>query len=140
MHMTSGPTGPSGPSDKSRTIALALAVTLGVFGGHRFYAGKTNTALLMLITLGGLGLWWLYDVILVAAGGFRDDDGRLIVDWDPASAELDRRQGVPEAVLDELDALRTEVGELAERLDFAERLLARPREPGPSERDVNTGR
>ena len=140
MHLPSGPIGPSGPSDKSRTISLALAVTLGVFGGHRFYAGKTHTALLMLVTFGGLGLWWLYDVILVAAGGFRDGDGRLIVDWDPASEEMDRRHGVPEAVLDELDALRTEVGELAERLDFAERLLSRPREPGPAERDVNTGR
>jgi hypothetical protein len=140
MHLPSGPSGPLGPSDKSRTVALALAVTLGVFGGHRFYAGKTNTALLMLITFGGLGLWWLYDLILVAAGGFRDDDGRLIVDWDPASAGQYERRLVPEEVLDELEALRGEVGDLAERLDFAERLLARPREGGPAERDVNTGR
>jgi hypothetical protein len=32
------------------------------------------------------------------------------------------------AVLDELDALRAEVAELNERMDFAERLLAQPRE------------
>ena len=130
------PTGPMGPSDKSRTVALALSVILGVFGAHRFYAGKTNTALLMLITFGGLGIWWLYDVILVAAGGFRDDDGRLIVHWDPSLEGASAREAMPEAVLDELEALRAEVGELAERLDFAERLLARPREGRPeSSRD-----
>jgi hypothetical protein len=121
------PSDPDGPSEKSRTVALALAVTIGVFGAHRFYAGKTNTALLMLITLGGLGIWWLYDVILVAAGGFRDDDGRLISDWDPSSSSLYNRNQVPEVVLDELEALRSEVAELAERLDFTERLLTRPR-------------
>ncbi len=31
-------------------------------------------------------------------------------------------------VLEELDALRHEVAELAERVDFAERLLAKPKE------------
>ncbi len=33
-------------------------------------------------------------------------------------------------VLDELDALRQEVADVQERLDFTERLLARQREPG----------
>jgi hypothetical protein len=37
----------------------------------------------------------------------------------PQSAEPDP------AVYDEIDALRREVGELAERVDFAERLLAK---------------
>jgi hypothetical protein len=32
----------------------------------------------------------------------------------------------------DVDALRAEVAELAERLDFAERLLAQPRDPVPS--------
>jgi hypothetical protein len=141
MHTPSGPIDPRDPSDKSRTVALALAVVLGMVGGHRFYAGKIGTALLMLVTFGGLGFWWAFDIILVAAGGFRDDDGRLIADWDPATAELYERRGmVPEAVLVELEALRGEVGELAERLDFAERLLARPRERGSAEPDVNSGR
>ena len=47
----------SGPSDKSRGVALALAIVLGVFGGHRFYVGKTGTGILMAATLGGDGLW-----------------------------------------------------------------------------------
>ncbi len=46
-----------------------------------------------------------------------------------------------EAVTEELHALRQEVGELAERMDFAERLLARDR-PGAlpkAEADVSLG-
>jgi TM2 domain-containing protein len=116
----------SGPSEKSRGVALALAAVLGPFGAHRFYAGKTGTGMLMLCTLGGAGLWWLYDLILVGGGSFRDSEGRLISRWDPEDSS--RAQGeLTEEVLDELSALRSEVAELAERLDFAERLLAQPR-------------
>ena len=123
----------TGPSDKSRTIALILAAVLGVFGAHRFYAGKVGTALLMLITMGGLGIWWLVDLILIAAGGFRDSDGRLITNWDPSTAHLYERNDL-ESAFDEIERLRIEVGELAERLDFAERLLARPEERrGPAQ-------
>ena len=37
-----------------------------------------------------------------------------------------------ELLAQEVDALRAEVAELAERLDFAERLLAAPRDPATS--------
>jgi hypothetical protein len=122
-----------GPSDKSRTVALLLAFFLGVFGGHRFYAGRPETGALMLITLGGLGLWWLYDLILVAAGGFRDGDNRLISRWEPES-DASGAAPLPGEVLEELDALRHEVAELAERMDFTERLLARPTSVEPVSR------
>ena len=113
------------PSEKSRGVALALGITLGVFGAHRFYAGKVGTGLLMVGTVGGLGLWWLYDLITIGAGEFRDVEGRRLALWDPhgGGADLGR---VPEEVLLELDSLRREVSELAERVDFAERLLANP--------------
>lgn len=115
-----------GPSEKSRGVALALAAVLGPFGAHRFYVGKTGTGLLMLCTLGGAGLWYLYDLMLVAGGSFRDAEGRLVSRWDPE--EPPRHPGeLAEEVLDELSALRSEIAELAERLDFAERLLAQPR-------------
>ena len=111
------------PSPRSRGVALALAALLGPFGAHRFYVGKTGTAALMLCTLGGLGLWYLYDVILVAGGSFRDMDGRLVSRWDPEESS----DGLSSQVLEELSFLRGEVAELSERLDFAERLLAQPR-------------
>jgi TM2 domain-containing membrane protein YozV len=121
--MTTAPELPAGPSERSRGVALALAVLLGPFGGHRFYVRKTGTGVLMLCTLGGAGLWYLYDVIMVATGSFRDAGGRLVSIWDPeeaGSAQAD----IPPEVLQELSALRTEVAELAERVDFTERLLA----------------
>jgi hypothetical protein len=114
-----------GPSERSRGVAMALAAVLGPFGAHRFYVGKTGTGLLMLCTLGGAGLWYLYDLIIVAGGSFRDADGRLVSKWDPEQPAA-RPEFLPE-LLDELSTLRSEVAELAERLDFAERLLAESR-------------
>ena len=119
-------------SPLSRGVALALSVTLGVFGAHRFYAGKTGTGLLMLGTLGGLGLWYLYDLILVAAGEFRDAENRVVYAW----SQFDRRQSSAvgnrqlEEVHDQMDLMRREMAELAERVDFAERMLAQQRERG----------
>jgi TM2 domain len=126
---------PGRPSEKSRGVALALAAMLGPFGAHRFYVGRTGTGILMLCTLGGAGLWYLYDLIVVAGGSFRDARGRLVSVWDPEEPSQSRGE-VPEEILEELAALRSDVAELAERLDFTERLLAQPRSaeeqrPGP---------
>jgi hypothetical protein len=111
-------------SDKSRGIAFMLAIVLGVFGAHRFYVGKIGTGILMLCTVGGLGIWYLYDVIMVASGSFRDADDRRVLRWDPESTE--EMQGELSAeVIEELEALRKEVAELSERVDFTERLLQR---------------
>lgn len=119
------PDRPRGASDKSRTTTLALALLLGLVGGHRFYTDRVASAVLMLLTAGGLGLWWLFDVIVIAAGGFRDGAGRLVTDWDPGSADLGVGRDL-DGVLDELDRLRLEVSDLSERVEFAERLLAQP--------------
>lgn len=113
------------PSDKSRAVALALCIPLGVFGAHRFYVGKIGTGLLQLCTLGGLGLWYLYDLIVLASGEFRDADGRRVALWDPSDAAA-LNAGVPQELLEEIDTLRREVSELSERVDFTERLLADP--------------
>jgi TM2 domain-containing membrane protein YozV len=117
----------SGLSEKSRGVALALAAVLGPFGAHRFYVGKTGTGLLMLCTLGGAGLWYLYDLILVAGGSFRDAEGRLVSLWDPEQPTSSQNE-LSQEVLEELAQLRVEVQELAERVDFTERLLARSRD------------
>lgn len=120
-------------SDKSRGVALALGIPLGVFGAHRFYVGKIGTGLLQLCTLGGLGLWYLYDLILIAAGEFRDEEGRKVSQWDPNEGPA-LAAGVPRELMEEIDTIRREVAELSERMDFTERLLADParREPSAS--------
>lgn len=115
-------------SPRSRLVALLLASTLGVFGAHRFYVGKISTGVLQACTLGGCGIWWLYDVILVASGSFRDEQGRLLASWEPEGEHL-VTAGSASAIFDELDALRADVAELHERLEFTERLLAQPDRP-----------
>lgn len=118
-------------SDRSRLVALVLCAVLGMFGAHRFYAGKVGTGLLQLLTFGGLGVWWLYDVVLISAGGFRDGDGRRIVFWtEDESLHRPARRGDRELtaeILDEIDGLRAEMLELTERVDFTERLLTKQR-------------
>ena len=77
-----------GVSDKNRLLALLLAFFFGVFGVHRFYVGKTGTAVAMLLldlTLVGFavtGVWAMVDCLFIAFGEFTDADGRKLLDWD----------------------------------------------------------
>lgn len=68
-------------SDRSRLVALLLCWFLGVFGAHRFYVGKMGTGLLMIVTLGGLGLWILFDLVMIVIGQFTDVEGKLVFKW-----------------------------------------------------------
>lgn len=123
--------GPPDASDRSRGVALALSGVLGMFGCHRFYVGKIGSGLCQLITLGGLGIWYLYDVIMVASGAFRDADGKRVVNWgesDSAGSPLQLTDERVEMLLDEMDQTRAEMGDVVERVDFLERVLARQRD------------
>jgi TM2 domain-containing membrane protein YozV len=55
-----------------------LSLFLGEFGVDRFYVGKIGTGILKLITLGGCGIWWLIDWIMIASGKFTDRKGNVI--------------------------------------------------------------
>ena len=62
-------------SEKGFVATLLLALFLGGLGVHRFFVGKIGTGVLQLITLGGLGIWALIDVIMIVVGSFKDKDG-----------------------------------------------------------------
>ncbi|MGQ0712103.1 MAG: TM2 domain-containing protein [Gemmatimonadaceae bacterium] len=66
------------PSERRALTAGLLCFFIGVFGAHRFYVGKYGTGILQLLTLGGLGIWWLADLIMILTGQFRDADGRRV--------------------------------------------------------------
>lgn len=68
-------------SSKSRLVALLLCFFLGILGAHRFYVGKIGTGILMLVTIGGFGIWALIDLILIIVGSFRDKEGLLVFRW-----------------------------------------------------------
>ena len=68
----------AGVSEKSFVTTLILCVLLGALGVHRFYVGKIGTGILMLLTLGGLGIWQLIDVIVIAVQNFKDSEGLVI--------------------------------------------------------------
>ena len=66
-------------SDRVRwVIALLLCLFMGLFGVHRFYVRKTGTGILMLVTLGFLGVWTLIDLLLILFGAFKDAEGRRL--------------------------------------------------------------
>ena len=68
----------AGKSEKSNTVALLLCFFLGFLGAHRFYVGKIGTGVLMLVTLGGLGIWNLIDFIIIVVQKFSDSDGNVL--------------------------------------------------------------
>ncbi|OGQ22793.1 MAG: hypothetical protein A3I05_01825 [Deltaproteobacteria bacterium RIFCSPLOWO2_02_FULL_44_10] len=68
-------------SPRSRLVTLLLCWFLGIFGAHRFYVGKVGTAVLMFLTVGGLGIWWIVDLVLILIGLFHDKEGRLVFRW-----------------------------------------------------------
>lgn len=68
-------------SSKSRLTTLLLCFFVGTLGIHRFYAGKTGTGILWLLTLGLCGIGTLIDLIMIIVGSFTDSEGNLINNW-----------------------------------------------------------
>lgn len=118
-------------SARSRGVALVLCTLGGFFGLHRFYTGRVESGVWMAVTLGGIGMWWLYDMVVLVAGEFRDGEGLPVREWGVADvavgrAAIDSRQVAQ--LTERLEQMERQLGELAERMDFTERLLTQQRE------------
>ena len=58
---------------------MCIRDRLGGLGIDRFYSGSVLLGVLKLFTLGGLGLWWLIDLIMLITGNYKDGDGNPIL-------------------------------------------------------------
>ena len=68
-------------SDKKILPVFLLFFFLAWLGVHRFFVGKIGTAILFILTFGGLGIWWIIDLILIVTGNFKDKQGQKITQW-----------------------------------------------------------
>jgi TM2 domain-containing membrane protein YozV len=63
--------------EKNYILAVALSFLVGSLGVDRFYLGYVATGILKLITFGGLGIWSLIDLVLIAFGKLKAKNNKL---------------------------------------------------------------
>ena len=79
----------NGAINNTWLVALILCILVGCFGAHRFYVGKTGSAiamLLLILLLGWLGIgvvitgiWAFVDLILLVTSNFTTGNGEKIL-------------------------------------------------------------
>lgn len=65
-------------STKIYIVLVLLSFLFGSLGIDRFYVGRIGLGIFKLLTLGGLGLWWLIDFVLALCGAMKDNEGKII--------------------------------------------------------------
>lgn len=68
----------AGESEKSWAMAFFLSFFVGYFGIDRFYLNSIWLGILKMITFGGMGIWWIFDIVLLLIGKMRDADGGIV--------------------------------------------------------------
>lgn len=64
-----------GSGGKSQIVALLLCIFVGGIGIHRFYLGYTWQGIVQILTLGGLGIWTLIDLVRIIMGSLKPKGG-----------------------------------------------------------------
>ena len=62
------------------TFVLFLVLSWPL-GAHRFFLKRYASAILFIITIGGFGIWWIIDFILIVTGSMKDDRGQVVKIW-----------------------------------------------------------
>jgi TM2 domain-containing membrane protein YozV len=66
--------GGASSGQKNKTTAIIC----WLFGVHRFYVGKIGTGILYWLTLGGMGIWTIIDIVTICTDKFTDAQGNLL--------------------------------------------------------------
>ncbi len=101
---------------KHPAVVWALWLVTGLFGGHRLFLGKTVTGLLMLVTGGLGGLWWVYDAFRIR---------KMVDQYNAAQADREEKS-LPPIDMDFMPAMPTDE-ELSGPPAWAERRSGRAR-------------
>lgn len=75
---------------KSSLFTLLFSIFLGMLGADWFFLSRdccgndncyTCVGIIKLITAGGLGIWWVVDIIRIGLGVFADSNGIALSSW-----------------------------------------------------------
>lgn len=65
---------------------------------NRFYAGEIKTGAIRLLTLSGLGLWELFDFLMIIFGEFTNKGGNILSEWTQHYSGLNKK-GLGKSIL-----------------------------------------
>ena len=60
--------------NKTSLTLVFICLFFGHLGAHRFFLKKYRSGLLMMLTAGGLGVWYIIDIINVLSGKLRKEE------------------------------------------------------------------